>query len=114
MLLLLVVMLPLFALADDALTLQVNRDNTVQGFADNVITIRTEAAGSLFMSIGDEYGTYFTWETDVEAGETVIAWNGLGFNMERIADGKHTLTATLTMSDGTVLTTEKTLGMVFS
>ena len=111
LILLALVMLPLCALASDGLVIKVNRDNTAQGFADNAITVTAGAAGSLFMSIGDEYGTYFTWETAVEAGETVIAWNGLGFNMERIADGKHTLTATLTMSDGTVLTTEKTVTM---
>ena len=110
LILLALVMLPLLAHAD-GLKLQVNRDNTAKGFADNTITVTAETAGSLFMSIGDQYGMYFTWEMDVEAGETVIPWNGLGYNMERIADGKHTLTATLTAPDGTVLTAEKTVTM---
>lgn len=108
LLLLMLVMLPLCALAD-GLTLQVNRDNAAQGFADNAITVTAEAAGSLSMSIGDEYGTYFAWEMPVEAGETVIPWNGLGWNMERITDGKHTLSATLTAADGTVLSAERTV-----
>lgn len=111
LLLLILVMLPLFALAEDGLTLKVNRDNTAQGFADNVITVTAETAGSLSMSIGDEYGTYFRWEMPVEAGENAISWNGLGFNLERITDGKHTLSAALTTADGTVLTAERTVTM---
>lgn len=111
LLLLVLVMLPLLAHAEDNLLLAVNRDNTAQGFADNAITVKADAAGSLFMSIGDEYGTYFTWELAVEAGEIVIPWNGLGWNMERITDGKHTLTATLTTAEGAVLTAEKTVTM---
>ncbi|MBQ7849013.1 MAG: CapA family protein [Clostridia bacterium] len=108
---LLVMLLPLCALADDGLTLKVNRDNSAQGFAENTITVKSDAAGSLSMSIGDDYGTYFTWDMTVEAGETAIPWNGLGWNMERITDGKHTLTATLTTADGTVLTAERTVSM---
>ncbi len=111
LLLLLVMLLPLCALAEDGLTIQVNRDNTAQGFADNAITVNAEVAGVLCMSIGDDYGTYFTWEQPVEAGETVIAWNGLGWNMERITDGKHTLSATLTMEDGAALTDAVTVTM---
>ena len=111
LLLLILVMLPLCAPAEDGLTVKVNRDNTAQGFADNVITVTADAAGSLVLSIGDDYGVYYRWELLVEAGETVIAWNGLGWNMERITDGKHTLTATLTTADGAVLTAERTVTM---
>lgn len=106
----LVLMLPLCALAD-GLEIKVNRDNAAQGFADNVINVKADAAGSLSMSIGDDYGVYFTWEQSVEAGETAIPWNGLGWNMERITDGKHTLSATLTTADGAALTDEVTVTM---
>ena len=111
LLLLICVLLPLCAPAEDGLTIQVNRDNTAQGFAENVITVKSGAAGSLFMSLGDEYGTYFAWDMEIQAGETSIGWNGLGFNMERITDGKHTLFATLTTADGTVLTAERSVTM---
>lgn len=106
-LLLFLLLLPLTALAD--LEVKVNRDNTAQGFADNTISLRTDTAGSLSMSIGDAYGTYFAWEQPLDAGETGISWNGLGWNMERITDGKHTLTAALTLADGTVETSEVTV-----
>lgn len=111
LLLLICVLLPLCAPAEDGLTIQVNRDNTAQGFAENGITVKSGAAGSLFMSLGDEYGTYFAWDMEIQAGETSIGWNGLGFNMERITDGKHTLSATLTTADGTVLTAERSVTM---
>lgn len=101
----LLMMLPLCAHAV-GLDVSVNGDNQAQGFADNVITLRTEAAGSLFMSIGDEFGVYYTWELAVEAGETTLWWDGLGWNQERITDGRHTLSAELTTADGTVLTAE--------
>lgn len=97
----LLLMLPLCALAD-GLDVSVNGNNEAQGFADNTIRIRAEEAGSLSMSIGDEYGTYFTWALAVEAGETEMHWDGLGWNQERITDGKHTLQATLTTAAGDI------------
>ena len=104
----LLLMLPLPALAD-GLKVSVNGNNEAQGFADNTITVRADAAGSLFMSIGDAYGTYRTWETPVEAGETTLWWDGLGWNQERITDGKHTLSTTLTTQEGAVWQTETAL-----
>ena len=108
LLILLMLMLPLCAHAE-GLEIKVNRDNAAQGFTENIITVKTDAAGSLSMSIGDEYGVYRTWELAVEAGETSIPWDGLGWNQERITDGKHILSATLTAADGTSSTDEATV-----
>ena len=88
LLILLMLMLPLCAHAE-GLEIKVNRDNAAQGFTENVITVKSDAAGSLSMSIGDEYGVYRTWELAVEAGETSIPWDGFDWNQEPITDGKH-------------------------
>ncbi len=106
----LMLMLPLCAAAA-SLEVSVNGDNRAQGFADNVIVIRSEEAGSLFMSVGDEYGTYFMWDMLLEAGETELSWDGLGWNQERITDGKHTLTAQLMTEAGSVHSAERTVTM---
>lgn len=108
--LLLLVMLPLAALAD-GLDVTVNRDNTAQGFAENAITVHAETAGIVAFAISDEYGVYGTWEAQVQMGENQIPWNGLGWNQERIADGKYTLTAVLTGADGSAQTAETKVTM---
>ena len=110
LLLFVLMLLPLAALGEP-LNVSVNGNNEATGFTDNSIIVRTEAAGSLFLSLGDEYGVYRTWEQPVSAGETRLYWDGLGWNQERITDGAHLLTARLTCADGTEVVTETAVTM---
>lgn len=76
-----------------------------RGFQENEITVFTPAAGLLTLTVSDSGGVWrrIATERPVEAGETVVIWDGLGENEERIPDGDYTLSASLQTSSGTVL-----------
>lgn len=104
----LMMMLPLCALADG---LDLSVKEYAHGFQDNEIFVSTDAAGILTLSVSDDYNVYNTWTQEVPAGDTTIVWNGLGYNEERIPNGKHTLRGSLQTADGSVQTAETRITM---
>ena len=76
-----------------------------RGFQDNEITVSTPTAGLLTLTVSDSGGVWrrIAQQRPVEAGETVVVWDGLGENEERIPDGDYTLSASLRTESGTVL-----------
>lgn len=102
-LMLLIFLLPIAAAAEGALTIS---PGETRGYGENSITVTAPAGGDLLLRVSDQYNVYRTMRFTVGAGETVLTWDGLGENEERIGDGDYTLTAELTASDGAVLTAE--------
>lgn len=95
-LLLFVCLLPVLAQAE-SLTVD---PGSPKGFTENSITVTAPEEGSLLLRIYDEYNVYRTIMFDVQAGENLLTWDGLGENRERIMDGEYTLYAELTAAMG--------------
>ena len=105
-LLLLVLLLPLAALTEGELTLDLGR---VKGYTENSIQVNAPGEGDLLLRIYDQYNVYRTLRFRVEAGENVFTWDGLGENEERIVEREYTLSAELSLDKGGVVTTEQTV-----
>lgn len=105
-LLLLVLLLPLAALAEGELTLGLGR---VKGYTENSIQVNAPGEGDLLLRIYDQYNLYRTLRFRVEAGENVFTWDGLGENEERIVEREYTLSAELSLDKGGVVKTEQTV-----
>ncbi|MBP3453359.1 MAG: CapA family protein [Clostridia bacterium] len=105
-LLLLVLLLPLAALAEGELTLGLGR---VKGYTENSIQVNAPGEGDLLLRIYDQYNLYRTLRFRVKAGENVFTWDGLGENEERIVEREYTLSAELSLDKGGVVKTEQTV-----
>lgn len=103
-LILLALCMSLCAAADEMVTVAVEGD--VKGFADNPITVTSTEEGRLTLTISDSYNVYRTITVErVSAGTTIVPWDGLGENQERLASGSYTLTAEIETVSGKSLST---------
>lgn len=91
--LLFVLLLLLSGALAEGLTLKVSGEIT--GFAENKVTVVAPVAGTITLTITDEYGTYRSFSRDVMRGTTTLRWDGLGDNEERLRTGTYTLRGVL-------------------
>lgn len=105
-LMLLVFLLPVFAWAEEALTVD---PGTTAGFGENSITVTAPKEGNLLLRVFDQYNVYRTLTCTVEAGENIISWDGLGENREPITSGEYRLSAELTADDGSTYAVEQAM-----
>lgn len=94
-------LLPFHGLAEE---IQLSVSQPVRGFSENAITLNAPAAGRVSITVEDPYNVRRSWEMDVPAGETQIAWDGLGYNQEPLATGTYTLKASFKTEKGEMLT----------
>ena len=80
----------------------VKRIGNLIPFNDNAFSVDAPEKGSLLISIHDEVSVYRTLEEYVAAGDTVIHWDGCGFNREKLASKDYTITAVLKGESGKV------------
>lgn len=101
-LILLVLCTSLCAAADELVAVTV--EGEVKGFADNPITVTSTVEGRLTLTVSDSLNIYRTITVErVSAGTTIVPWDGLGENQERLATGQYTLTAEIAADSGETL-----------
>ena len=74
--------LPLSACAGESFT--VRRIGNIHPYADNAFRISTSESGFLEIRIHDSICTYRTLSQEIPEGETVIHWDGCGYNREKL------------------------------
>ena len=84
----------------DGVDFEIKRIGNIHSYADNAFRINTSEAGCLEISIHDNLCIYRTITEDVPAGETVIHWDGCGYNREKLYEKTYTVTAGLTTLSG--------------
>ena len=82
---------------------EVKRVGNIHPYADNSFRVRNSEAGNLEISIHDNICIYRTIEQAIEAGETVIHWDGCGYNREKLYEKTYTITAELRTDSGKIL-----------
>lgn len=92
LLLLLILFLPLGALAESP-ALTIACPGKVTGFQENVLTIHSDRAETLTLRLEQRGNVWRAMTVSVQAGENVLAWDGLGENEERLPEGKLDLIA---------------------
>ena len=83
---------------------EVKRVGNIHSYADNAFRIRTSEAGHLEISIHDNVCVYRTITREIETGETVIHWDGCGYNREKLYEKSYTITAELSTLSGKICT----------
>ena len=98
-------MLTLPALADESVTV---RSKNLRGYQENVLTVDCSAAGTLTLRVEDDFNVYHVLVEDmaVSAGKNTLIWDGLGYNQERLEDGKYRFHAELTTAEGENVTAD--------
>lgn len=91
-----------FGNGEDAFT--VKRIGNIHPYADNAFQIDAAESGTLEIRIHDNICVYRVLRQEVEAGETVIHWDGCGYNREKLYEKTYTVTAELTAGSGQVYT----------
>ena len=106
-------LLPLLAFAEEADELKIIVPRDIRGYQENMVIIKSEYDGLLTLEAADELNQYrtITEGQPIRKGETVVSWDGLGYNNERIEDGKYLLSASLTLDDGRSLTAASSFTM---
>ena len=92
--------LPLSACAGESFN--VRRIGNIHPYADNAFRISTSESGFLEIRIHDSICTYRTLSQEIPEGETVIHWDGCGYNREKLYEKTYTITAELTTASGDV------------
>lgn len=87
---------------EDAFT--VKRVGNIHPYADNAFRINAPESGTLEIRIHDNICVYRVIRQETEAGETVIHWDGCGYNREKLYEKTYTVTAELTAASGQVYT----------
>ena len=83
---------------------EVKRIGNINPYADNAFRITAEEPGDLLITIHDGVCIYRTLTEHVEAGETIIHWDGCGYNQEKLYEKYYTVKAELTTDSGLVHT----------
>ena len=80
----------------------VRRIGNIHSYADNAFQIRAAESGFLEIRIHDSICVYRKLSQHIQPGETVIHWDGCGYNREKLYEKTYTVTAELTTDSGTV------------
>lgn len=73
----------------------VKRIGNLIPFNDNAFSVNAPEKGNLLIRVHDDISVYRTLEQEIDAGETVIHWDGCGFNHEKLAAKNYMITAVL-------------------
>ena len=89
------------AFAAEGLVIQ--HEGVIESYAENTLMVQAPAAGQLTVTVRDEYSVFRTMRQVVPAGESVIQWDGLRDDGQRLGiyNGMYTLDAELVCPDGT-------------
>ena len=82
----------------------VKRVGNIHPYADNAFRINAPESGTLEIRIHDNICVYRVIRQETETGETVIHWDGCGYNREKLYEKTYTVTAELTTGSGQVYT----------
>ncbi len=85
-------------------TFDIKRIGNIHPYADNAFRITSSEAGVLEISIHDNSYVYRTIRENIPAGETVIHWDGCGYNREKLYEKTYTVTAKLKTEDDVIHT----------
>ena len=83
---------------------EIKRIGNIHPYADNAFRIRSSEAGLLEISIHDSICTYRKITQKIPSGETLIHWDGCGYNREKLYEKTYTITAHLNTESGRELT----------
>ncbi len=83
---------------------QIRRVGNIHSYGDNAFQISTSEGGELKISVHDSVCVYRTIVESVPAGDTVIHWDGCGYNQEKLYEKNYTITAEMTTDSGAVHT----------
>ncbi|MCR5567137.1 MAG: CapA family protein [Clostridiales bacterium] len=83
-------------------TFTVKRIGNIHPYADNGFRVSAPERGTLEIRIHDSICVYRVIRQETEAGETVIHWDGCGYNREKLYEKTYTVTAELTAVSGQV------------
>ncbi len=88
------------AFAGDGLT--VRHDGIIESYGSNTLLVDAPAAGSLTVTVRDDYSLFRTLRQEVPAGESALRWDGLRDDGQRLGiyNGIYTLEAVLVCPDG--------------
>ena len=94
-LLCLALLLPMHALGEGGLSLRVRGD--LRSYGKTTVTVSVPEAGKLTVRLSDGVNPLgiLTRETPVEAGQTVLDWDGCGWYGEPLPEGGYSLSASL-------------------
>ena len=81
-------------------TLSVKRVGNLIPFNDNAFLVNSPEKGHITIRIHDDISVYRLLEQEIDAGETVIHWDGCAFNHEKLAAKNYIVTADLTAVSG--------------
>ena len=79
---------------------EIKRIGNIHSYDDNAFMIRTEEKGEVTIRIHDNICVYRTLNERVEAGETIIHWDGCGYNQEKLYEKTYTITAEMKTDTG--------------
>ena len=83
-------------------TFEIKRIGNIHPYADNAFRIRSNEAGTLEIRIHDGFCVYRTISREIPQGETMVHWDGCGYNREKLYEKTYTITADLTTQTGDV------------
>lgn len=83
---------------------EIKRIGNIHPYADNAFRIKASEAGSLEIRIHDNVCVYRRLIQRIPAGETIIHWDGCGYNREKLYEKTYTVTAELTDDSGNIRT----------
>ena len=83
---------------------EVKRIGNIHPYADNAFRVRTSEAGTLEIKIHDNICIYRTISQVIPSGETIIHWDGCGYNKEKLYEKIYTITSKLKTDSGMVYT----------
>lgn len=88
------------ACAEDGLTIR--HEGIIESYGNNTLRVQAPAAGSLTVTVRDDYNLFRTLRWDVPAGESALHWDGLRDDGQRLGiyNGIYTLDAELVCADG--------------
>lgn len=110
--LLLFVLLMLMPLSAHAAWLEIVPPESVTGFTENVITVRSDTAGVLLLSLQDEQGEQYAWQAQIAAGENRLVWDGLRYHGEPIDAGAYILRGELSAAGQTACAAESAVTLL--
>ena len=77
-------------------------ENRMLSYHANFFTVQAPEAGELVLSVQDGHHTYRQLTASVEAGDSRVEWDGLGWNGERLNSKVYQISCRLTGNSGNV------------
>ena len=79
---------------------EIKRIGNINSYADNAFQIRAQESGVLTIRIHDNICTYRILTERIEPGETIIHWDGCGYNQEKLYEKTYVITAVFAADSG--------------